>query len=79
MSADEPVFLAVYELDLNVEFVGPMPERENRAAPEATPAERAIAEAVRGALREHGFTVTCLGRGSLRTGSTVADPGELRR
>jgi hypothetical protein len=61
--------LALYDLDISVEFAGPMPGRYNGAAPEATPAQRAAVEAVRAILAEHGFIVTLLGHGSRRTGT----------
>lgn len=73
----DPVFVAEYELDMHVEFVGPMPDRDNRAAPEASPAQFAAAAAVKAVLREHGFTVVGAGHGSRRVGSTIADPSEL--
>lgn len=58
-------------------FVGPLPKRDNRAAPEVTPAHRAAVEAVRETLKSHGYTVVSMGHGSLRVGSATADEEAL--
>jgi hypothetical protein len=63
---------AIYRLDVEVEFLGPLPEKYNKAAPEVTEAHRAAVEAMQDVLREHGFTIGHTGHGSLRIG-TVRD------
>ena len=65
--------MALYVLDMHMEFAGPMPERYNRAAPEVTAAHREAVEAAQGVMRRHGFTITSTGHGSLRTGTHLSD------
>jgi hypothetical protein len=65
---------ALYSLTIEVEFMGPMPNGPmNTAAPEATPAQRDVVEAVKHVLEAHGFTVTGVGHGSKREGTYLSD------
>lgn len=61
--------MALYVLDMQMRFAGPMPERYNRAAPEVTAAHREAVEAAQEVMRRHGFTITSTGHGSMRDGT----------
>jgi hypothetical protein len=61
--------MALYSLEVHLTFAGPMPEKDNPAAPEVSQAHWAAVEALENAIREHGFTIVHIGHGSLRIGS----------
>lgn len=71
--------LAIYELEIKVEFAGPVPERFNRAAPEVTPAHIAAVDAALDVLREHGFLVSHVSHGHLRTRTYLPSDNLNRR
>lgn len=68
---------AHYAMDVHIEFVGPLPDEYNRAAPEATPAQFAAVAAAQDALRAAGYAVVETGHGSLRLGTVDVDPLEI--
>lgn len=61
--------MALYELDMHMEFAGPIPARYNRAGPEVSAAHREAVEAAQEVMRRHGFTITTTGHGSMRVGT----------
>lgn len=71
--------MALYRLDVEMEFAGPIPARYNRAAPEVSAAHREAVEAAQEVMRRHGFTIVHTGHGSLRTGTHLPEPTQAQR
>jgi hypothetical protein len=76
-SVREP--MALYRLDVEMHFAGPIPERYNRAAPEVSAAHREAVEAAQEVMRRHGFLITNTGHGSLRTGTHLPTDAQTGR
>lgn len=70
--------MALYALDAYITFAGPVPERDNRAAPEVSAAQREAIEAVREVLVRHGFTLVRTGHGAKRLGTFTPASSEER-